>query len=85
MPCARIGKGKGISVSTRENNGIKSRGYPVTVGGAFKGISTGAFSEALEAILGEKASGLSATNLVRLKVGWEEDYKLWCQRDLTHV
>jgi putative transposase len=27
-----------------------------------EGISTGDFTEALEAILGEKASGLSATN-----------------------
>ena len=34
-----------------------------------KGISTGDFTEALAAILGEKASGLSATNIVRLKVG----------------
>jgi putative transposase len=32
-----------------------------------KGISTGDFSEALTAILGEGASGLSATNIVRLK------------------
>jgi hypothetical protein len=29
-----------------------------------KGISTGDFTEALAAILGEKASGLSATNIV---------------------
>jgi transposase-like protein len=48
-----------------------------------KGISTGDFSEALAAILGEQASGLSATNIVRLKAGWEDDYKLWCQRDLS--
>jgi putative transposase len=47
-----------------------------------KGISTGDFSEALTAILGEGASGLSATNVVRLKAGWETDYKVWCQRDL---
>jgi hypothetical protein len=47
-----------------------------------KGISTGDFSEALAAILGEKASGLSATNIVRLKAGWEADYKAWSQRDL---
>jgi hypothetical protein len=31
-----------------------------------KGVSTGDFTEALTAILGEKASGLSATNVVRL-------------------
>ena len=46
-----------------------------------KGISTGDFTEALAAILGEKASGLSTTNIVRLKVGWEADYKAWSQRD----
>jgi putative transposase len=48
-----------------------------------KGISTGDFTEALTAILGEKASGLSATNVVRLKAGWEEDYKVWLKRDLS--
>jgi len=48
-----------------------------------KGISTGDFTEALAAILGEKASGLSATNIVRLKAGWEADYKEWSQRDLS--
>jgi len=48
-----------------------------------KGISTGDFAEALAAILGEKASGLSATNIVRLKAGWEADYKAWSQRDLS--
>ena len=48
-----------------------------------KGISTGDFTEALEAILGEGASGLSATNIVRLKAGWEADYKAWSQRDLS--
>jgi putative transposase len=48
-----------------------------------KGISTGDFSEALTAILGERASGLSATNVVRLKAGWEVEYKAWCQRDLS--
>jgi transposase-like protein len=40
-------------------------------------------SEALTAILGEGASGLSATNIVRLKSGWETDYKAWSQRDLS--
>ena len=42
-----------------------------------KGISTGDFSEALSAILGEGASGLSATNIVRFKSSWETDYKAW--------
>jgi putative transposase len=47
-----------------------------------KGISTGDFSEALEAILGPKAAGLSATNIVRLKAQWEQEYQSWCRRDL---
>jgi putative transposase len=34
-----------------------------------KGVSTGDFSDALAALLGENASGLSATNIVRLKAG----------------
>jgi transposase-like protein len=48
-----------------------------------KGVSTGDFTDALAAILGQNASGLSATNIVRLKAGWEADYKTWCQRDLS--
>jgi transposase-like protein len=47
-----------------------------------KGVSTGDFSEALEAILGENASGLSATNIVRLKEGWQRDYEAWSKRSL---
>jgi putative transposase len=48
-----------------------------------KGISTGDFVEALEAILGPQAIGLSATNIVRLKDGWKDDYELWKKRDLS--
>ena len=48
-----------------------------------KGISTGDFTEALEAILGENAKGLSASTIVRLKKQWEQDYKEWAKRDLT--
>lgn len=45
------------------------------------GVSTGDFSEALEALLGPPAAGLSATNIVRLKAGWEQDYEKWRHRD----
>ncbi len=45
-----------------------------------KGISSGDMSEALESILGPKAAGLSATNIVRLKALWEQDYAVWCAR-----
>jgi len=48
-----------------------------------KGISTGDFSDALKAILGENAAGLSATNIVRLKQIWEKDYQEWAGRDLS--
>ena len=48
-----------------------------------KGVSTGDFSEALEAILGREAPGLSATNIVRMKSGWEQEYRTWCRRDLS--
>lgn len=48
-----------------------------------KGISTGDFQEALEAILGKNAKGLSPTNIVRLKKSWEEEYINWNKRDLS--
>jgi transposase-like protein len=48
-----------------------------------KGISTGDFGRALEAILGENAKGLSASTIVRLKKQWEQEYKEWAKRDLS--
>jgi putative transposase len=48
-----------------------------------KGISTGDMSEALEALLGPGAGGLSATTVTRLKSGWEADYKRWSTRSLA--
>jgi putative transposase len=42
-----------------------------------KGISTGDFSEALAALLGPQASGLSASTIVRLKEGWQEEHEAW--------
>ena len=48
-----------------------------------KGISTNDFTSALTAILGEKTDGLSATNIVRLKKVWENDYEKWRKRDLS--
>jgi transposase-like protein len=46
-----------------------------------KGISTGDMQEALEAILGENAKGLSATNVVRHKESWEEEYSDWNKKN----
>ena len=47
-----------------------------------KGISTGDFHEALAALLGPQAPGLSATTVTRLKTIWEDEYKTWNQRSL---
>jgi putative transposase len=47
-----------------------------------KGVSTGDFSEALEAILGKNAKGLSPTNITRLKKTWEREHKEWEDRSL---
>ena len=48
-----------------------------------KGISTGDFTEALQALLGPDCPGLSASTVVRLKQTWEDQYKRWNQRDLS--
>jgi putative transposase len=45
-----------------------------------KGVSTNGFSEALQALLGPEAPGLSPTSIVRLKQAWEEDYQGWSRR-----
>ncbi len=47
------------------------------------GVSSNNFSNALEAILGEQAQGLSANSIVRLKTIWEGEYQKWASRDLT--
>ncbi len=48
-----------------------------------KGISTGDFTEALQALLGPQAQGLSATNIVRLKESWQEEWKSWAKQSLA--
>jgi transposase-like protein len=48
-----------------------------------KGISTGDFSEALAALLGKDALGLSPTAIGRLKDGWLDEYDTWQKRDLS--
>ncbi len=47
-----------------------------------KGVSTGDFSEALAALLGKNAPGLSASTISRLKDVWSEELKEWQQRSL---
>ena len=48
-----------------------------------KGVSTGDFGEALQALVGERARGLSANVIVRLKEQWGDEYDDWLKRDLT--
>ena len=48
-----------------------------------KGVSTGDFSEALAALLGKDAAGLSASAIGRLKDGWQDDHAAWSKRDLS--
>ncbi len=48
-----------------------------------KGISTGDFSEALQALVGENAPALSPNVIVRLTAQWSEEYEAWSRRDLS--
>jgi transposase-like protein len=48
-----------------------------------KGVSTGDFEEALIALLGKNAGGLSASTISRLKEAWAEEYARWSRRDLS--
>lgn len=49
-----------------------------------KGISTGDFTEALSALVGKDAPGLSASTISRLKSIWQDDLEQWQKRDLSH-
>jgi putative transposase len=48
-----------------------------------KGVSSGDFSEALGALLGPQAKGLSATTVTRLKGIWEQEFQDWQRRSLA--
>lgn len=48
-----------------------------------KGISTGGFHEALQALLGPDCPGLSATTITRLKSVWEQEHEEWSKRPLA--
>jgi putative transposase len=47
-----------------------------------KGVSTGDFGEALCALVGPRADGLSASTVTRLKQAWEQEYDDWSKRSL---
>jgi putative transposase len=48
-----------------------------------KGVSTGDFGEALAALLGQDAGGLSASSIARLKEAWVDEHGRWRERDLS--
>jgi putative transposase len=48
-----------------------------------KGVSTGDFEEALSALVGKEAGGLSASTIGRLKEAWSEEHARWNRRDLS--
>lgn len=49
-----------------------------------KGVSTGDFSDALAALVGKDAPGLSPATISRLKTIWLQDFNNWLRRDLSH-
>ena len=48
-----------------------------------KGVSTGQFEEALAALLGPEAPGLSAATIRRLTEAWQAEHARWQGRDLS--
>jgi len=48
-----------------------------------RGLSTGDFREALPALLGEDAAGLSPTTITRLTAEWEQEYQVFRRRKLS--
>ena len=48
-----------------------------------KSLSSGDIQEALTALFGPNAAGLSSTTVSRLKAAWWEEYERWQRRDLS--
>jgi transposase-like protein len=48
-----------------------------------KGVSTGDFSDALAALVGKDAPGLSAPTISRLKTVWQQEFQQWQKRNLS--
>jgi transposase-like protein len=49
------------------------------------GLSSGDFREALVGLLGEDASGLSASAVTRLTAQWQEERRVWSKRSLADL
>src|SRR3954449_4335372 len=48
-----------------------------------RGVSSGDFQDALSALLGPDAAGLSASSIARLKDAWSDEHARWSKRDLS--
>ena len=48
-----------------------------------RGVSTGDFQDALAALVGEQAKGLSANTVSRLKAQWLDEHQAWQRQDLS--
>lgn len=48
-----------------------------------RGLSTGDYQEALGALLGDKAKGLSANTISRLNQHWGDEHREWSRRELS--
>ena len=48
-----------------------------------RGLSTGDFRPALSQLLGEKASGLSASTITRMLADWDQEYADFCQAPIV--
>jgi len=48
-----------------------------------KGVSTGDFTEALQALVGPDCPGLSASTVTRLVSQWQDEHQDWSRRDLS--
>ena len=49
-----------------------------------KGVSTGEMGDALGALVGKEAKGLSSSTVSRLKQEWAEQYQTWRKSNLSH-
>lgn len=48
-----------------------------------RGVSSGDFQDALAALVGDQAKGLSANTVSRLKARWQDEHRDWQRQDLS--
>lgn len=48
-----------------------------------RGVSSGDFQDALVALVGDQAKGLSANTVSRLKAQWQDEHRNWQRQDLS--